>query len=57
MAMSTGRQWVVHFSSSDSGRCSPLLEHIYMSMALRLLDTADENAQLMVVTMLKKGVL
>ena len=41
----------VHCSSSDD--VSPLLVQIAMSVACRLLFTAGENAQLMVVAMLK----
>ena len=43
--VSTVRQWVVCFSSGDSG--SPLLVHI-ISAACRLLFITGENAQLMV---------
>ena len=39
------------FSSGDSG--SPLLVQTVMGVACRLLFVADENAQLMVVTMLE----
>ena len=57
MDVNTVRQWVVHFSigSSDSG--SPLLLQIVMSVACRLLFIAGENAELMVVSMLKTSVL
>ena len=40
--VSTVRQWVVHFSGSDSG--SPLLVQIFMNVACRLLFIAGENA-------------
>lgn len=50
--MSTGRQWVVHFSNDDSG--SPLLVQIFMSMACNLLFITEENTSVMMVTMLKK---
>ena len=41
-------------ADSDSG--SPLLVQIFMSAAGRLLFIAGENAQLMLVTVLKKSV-
>ena len=50
--MSRVRWCVVHFSSGNSG--SPLLLQIFMSTACRLLYIASENAELMVVTVLKK---
>ena len=52
--VSTVRKWVVHFSSGNSG--SPLLMQISMSMACRLLLITGENAQLMVVIMLKNSI-
>ena len=52
----TVRQWVVSFSSGDSNSESSLLVQIFMSMAGRLLFIPDENAQLMVLTVLKKSV-
>ena len=55
MDVSTVRQWVVHFSSNGSGS-SPLV-HIVRSTACRLLFMAGENAQLMVMTILKDSVL
>jgi len=53
--VSTVQQWVVHFSSGDSG--SLLLMQMFTSAACRLLFTAGENAELMGVTMLKNSVL
>jgi len=53
--VSTVRQWMVRFSSGDSG--SPPLVQMFMSTECRLLFTAAENAQLIVVTMLKNSVL
>jgi len=53
--VSTVRQWVVHFSSNGSGS-SPLV-HIVRSTACRRLFMAGENAQLMVMTILKDSVL
>ena len=51
--LSTVRQWVGHFSSADSG--SPSL--IFVSAARRLLFITGKNAQLIVVTILKNGIL
>jgi len=51
------RQWVVSFSSSNSDSVSPLLLQIFMRIACKLLYIAGENAQLMVISMLKKTVL
>ena len=51
----TVRQWVVHFISGDSG--SPLVVQILTSTVCRLLFIAGENAELMVVTMLKNNIL
>jgi len=45
---------MVPFSSGNSDSGLPLLVQIVMSAACRLLFTAGKNAQLMVVTMLKK---
>ena len=42
--VSTVRQWVVHFSSGDSNRGSPLMVHIFMSVAHRLFFIAGKNA-------------
>ena len=55
--VSTARLWVVHFSSSDSDNGSPPMVQIFMSAACRLLFNAGENAQLIVVTVLRKSVL
>jgi len=47
------RQWVVHFSSGDSdGGLRPVAQTV-ISMACRLLFLTGQNAQLMLVTMLK----
>jgi len=51
VGVSTVKCWVVHFSNSNSGL--HLLVQILMSAACRLLFIAGENAELMVVTMLK----
>ena len=53
--VSTVRQWVVHFSSGDSG--SLHLMRVFMSAACRLLFITGENAQLMMETVLKNSVL
>ena len=53
--VTTLRLWVVNVSCGDSG--SPPLVQIFMSAACRLLFMAGKNAQLMMVTMLKNGVL
>ena len=55
--VSTLRQWVVRFSSGNSNSGSLLLVQIFMSAACRLSFTVGENAQLMVVTILKSSVL
>jgi len=47
------RQWVVHFSSGDSDGGLPPLAQTVISMACRLLFLTGQNAQLMLVTMLK----
>ena len=52
--MSTAKQRVVCFTSGNSDSGSPLVVEIFTSMAFRLLFTAGKNAELMVVTMLKK---
>jgi len=52
--VSTVKQWVVHFSSGDSDSMSPLLVQIFTSLAHRLLFITGDNAQLMVVTVLKR---
>lgn len=51
MDESTVKQGMVRFNSGDGG--SPLLVPILTRAACRLLFIADEDAQLMVVTMLK----
>ena len=48
---------VVHFSSGDSDSRSPPLVQIFTNAACRLLFITDENAQLLVVTVLKNGAL
>ena len=53
--LNTVMWWVMHFSS-DNCRSSPLLQTI-VSVACRRLFITGENAQLMVVTMLKNSVL
>ena len=53
--VSTVRQWMVRFSSGDSG--SPPLVHIFTSTACRLWFITDKNTWQMVVTVLKKSVL
>jgi len=50
------RQWVVCFSSGDSVSVSPPLVQLLLQAACRLLFIAGENAQLMVVTVLKMSV-
>ena len=57
MDVRTVRWLVVHFSSGNSDSGSPALVGIVRNTACRLLFIADENAQLMVVTMLKQNVL
>ena len=54
--VSTVKQWVAHFSSGDSTSRSPLLVQVFTSVACGLLFTAGENAQLMVVTVLKTSI-
>ena len=49
------RQGVLHFSSGDSG--SPLLVQIVTRAACRLLLITGGNAELVVVTVLKRSVL
>jgi len=51
--VSTGRQWVVRFSSGGSDCGSPPLVQIFLSRSCRFLSSTGENAQLIVVTMLK----
>jgi len=46
----------VCFSSSDSNSGSPLLVQVLRSMACRLLLIAGENAEIIVVTVLKNSV-
>ena len=53
--VSTLRQWVVRFSSSDGVCGSPPLVQILTSAACRLLFIAGKNTQLMVVTVLKNS--
>jgi len=55
--VSTVWWWVVHFSSVGSASRSPLLVQIFTDMTCKLLFTAGENGELMVVTMLKNSVL
>ena len=55
MDMSTVRQWMVHFSSGDSG--SPLLVQMLTGLTCRLLLISGANAYLMVMTVLKSSVL
>lgn len=43
----------MHFSSGGSNSGAPVLGQIITSVAFRLLIIAGENAELMVVTMLK----
>jgi len=57
MDVSTVRWWVARFNTGISNSGSPPLVQAFMGMACRLLFIADENAELMVVTMLKNGVL
>ena len=57
MEVSTVRQLVVCFSSGNNNSESPSLLQIFISMVLRFLFIVDENAYLMVVTMLKNNVL
>ena len=54
MDVSTVRQWVVCFSSSNSDSVSAPLVQISMSRACRLLFIAGEVAQVMVVTVEKQ---
>ena len=53
----TVRQRVLHFSSGNNDIGSPLVVQILTSTACRLLFIAGENAELMVVTVLKNSVL
>ena len=55
--VSTVRWWVELFSSSNSYSGSPQLMQIFLSMACRLLIIVGENAQLMMVIVLKNNVL
>ena len=55
--VSTVRQWVVCFFSGNSDSGSPPLVQIFMGTACRLLFIIGENAQLMVLTVLKNSVL
>ena len=41
--VSTVRQWIMHFSSSDSNSGSPPLMRIFRSVACRLLLNTEEN--------------
>jgi len=50
-------QWVAWFSSGDSSNGAPPLVQTSTSTVCMLLFMAGENAQLMVVTMLKNSVL
>ena len=54
VVVSSVRWCTVHFSSGDSDTGSPLLVQTVMSAALRFLFIAGENAQLVVMTTLKK---
>jgi len=54
LGVSTVRQWVVHFSSEDSDSGAPPLVQVFTSMAHRILFIGGKNAQLMMVTVLKK---
>ena len=51
------RWLVVHFSSGNSDSGPPLMALTFMGITCRLMIITDENAQLMVVTMLKQNVL
>jgi len=53
--VSTVRWWVVCFSSGNSNSRSPSLVQIVMNVGCRVLLIACENAQLMVVTILKSS--
>ena len=55
--VSTVRQWVVCFSSSDCDSGATPLAQMFTSVARRLLFIAGENTWLMVVTMLKNTIL
>jgi len=57
VAVSTVRQWVMHFSSGESDSGSPALLQIFMSAACRLLFIVGKNAKLMVVTLLQSTAL
>jgi len=52
--VSTMRQCMVCFSTGNSDSGSPPLVQAFMRTAYRLLFIANENAELMVITMLKK---
>ena len=53
--MSTVRHWVAWFSSDDSESGLLPLVQVFRTVACRLSTTADENAQLIVVTTLKNS--
>ena len=57
VTVSTVRWWVVHFSSDDSDSGSPPQMQIFTNVSCRLLFITGENAQLMVVCMLKNSIL
>ena len=57
MDVSAVMQRVVHFTVATVDSRSRLLVQIVMSMACKFLFIAGENAQLMVVTVLKNSVL
>jgi len=57
VAVSTVKQWVVHFSSGDCTSASPPLMQVFTSMVCRLLFIAGKNAELMVVAVLTNSVL
>jgi len=51
--VSTVRQWVIHFSSGDIDSRSSLWVQFFTSVACRFLFMTNENAYLMVVTLVK----
>ena len=57
MDESTVRQWMVHFSSDYSGGGSLMLVQTFMGATCRLFFIIGENAELMVVTMLRNNAL
>ena len=57
MDVSTVMQRVGYFSNGDSDSRSALLVQIFTSAACRLFSIAGENAQVLVVTMLKNSIL